>query len=120
MEAEQLAELFHATYEQLAPEFGYETREGSKGDFTSVPENQRKLMVAVSQTILNRLQTEFNSKTDLDLPEVRRASANLWKARCFEYMREIAKANTGIRRLKRKLDRLTNKETTSGRKNDGD
>ena len=44
-------------------------------------------------------------ETDLDLPEAKRTQANLWKAKYFEARNELAKANKGIRRLRRKLNR---------------
>src|SRR6476620_5707632 len=42
--AEILAEKFHETYERLAPDFGYRTREASAKPWTEVPEQNRKLM----------------------------------------------------------------------------
>jgi hypothetical protein len=42
---------------------------------------------------------------DLDLPPVRRAEANYWKAMYFEARAELAKANKGIARLQRRLKR---------------
>ena len=52
MEAEQLARLFHETYEELAPDFSYKTREASAKPWKDVPENNRKLMIAVAEKIL--------------------------------------------------------------------
>jgi len=49
---EDLAKLFHEIYEQLAPDFGYETREASRKPWHEVPENNRKLMTAVCERIL--------------------------------------------------------------------
>ena len=49
--AEQLAEKFHNTYERLAPEHGYETRKESAGAWEDVPENNKRLMIAVCQEI---------------------------------------------------------------------
>ena len=43
--------------------------------------------------------------TDLDLPLARRTQANLWQARYFEAYKELVKANKGLRRLKRKVER---------------
>ena len=50
--AEELARKFHQTYEELAPEYGYETREESAVPWHQVPENNKKLMIAVCQKIL--------------------------------------------------------------------
>ena len=52
MTAEQLAQRFHETYERLAPDFGYKTREASAKPWAEVPENNRNLMVAVCKEIL--------------------------------------------------------------------
>jgi len=49
--AELLARLFHGLYEELAPKFGYETREETKEfDLNS---NNGKLMIAVCQQIID-------------------------------------------------------------------
>ena len=50
-DAEQLARRFHETYERLAPSFGYETRKDSAVPWESVPEKNRKLMIAVCAEI---------------------------------------------------------------------
>ena len=50
---EELAKLFHDTYERLAPEFGYATREDTKV-FDQNSANG-KLMVAVCEVILQSL-----------------------------------------------------------------
>lgn len=50
-------------------------------------------------------------KTDLDLPAQYRTEANFWRMRFFEMFMEVQKANKGIRRLKRKIDRLQGKIT---------
>jgi len=50
MDALQLAKLFHDTYERLAPQFGYETREETKQFDSLAPNGQ--LMVATCAQIL--------------------------------------------------------------------
>lgn len=50
--AEQIAEAFHDAYERLAPEHGYETREASRKPWSEVPENNRELMTAVVEELL--------------------------------------------------------------------
>lgn len=45
--AEHYAKKFHETYERLAPGFGYETREASRVPWEQVPENNKRLMIAV-------------------------------------------------------------------------
>ena len=52
MTAEQLAQRFHETYERLAPDFDYKTREASAKPWAEVPENNRSLMIAVCEEIL--------------------------------------------------------------------
>lgn len=51
--AEKLAQAFHDAYEELAPSFGYETREDSRKPWSEVPEANRALMVAVAHHILD-------------------------------------------------------------------
>jgi hypothetical protein len=51
--AEQIAQAFHETYERLAPDFGYETREASAKPWAEVPEQNRSLMVAVVQALID-------------------------------------------------------------------
>lgn len=49
--SEQLAKLFHETYERLAPDFGYETRKASAVPWEQVPERNKRLMIAVADII---------------------------------------------------------------------
>jgi hypothetical protein len=44
--AEEIAKAFHETYERLAPEYGYKTREASAVPWEDVPENNKALMIA--------------------------------------------------------------------------
>ena len=46
--AETIARQFHEAYERLAPSFGYETREASAVPWVEVPEENRRLMIAVA------------------------------------------------------------------------
>lgn len=52
--AVELAKDFHATYERLAPDFGYKTREASAKPWGDVPEGNRKLMIATCRDILGK------------------------------------------------------------------
>jgi hypothetical protein len=58
MTPEQLAELFHTTYERLAPSFGYETRPGTAKPWSEIPEdnNNKRLMIAVAREVLQAQQ----------------------------------------------------------------
>jgi hypothetical protein len=49
---EKLARLFHETYERLAPEYGYKTREVPWDD---VPAQNKSLMIAVAAHVLTKL-----------------------------------------------------------------
>lgn len=53
-DAERIAQAFHETYERLAPEHGYETREASAKPWSEVPEQNRNLMIAVVSELLDR------------------------------------------------------------------
>lgn len=50
--AERIARRFHEAYEQLAPQHGYETRNESRCPWSDVPENNRDLMVAVTDQLM--------------------------------------------------------------------
>jgi hypothetical protein len=52
--AEKIAAEFHEEYEALAPGFGYRTREASAKPWRDVPEQNKKLMTAVVQSLLDR------------------------------------------------------------------
>lgn len=50
---EKVARSFHAHYERLAPEFGYEVRpDVGQRPFADLPENNRRLMVATAGHVL--------------------------------------------------------------------
>jgi len=57
---EEIAILFHETYERLAPQFGYETRKDTKEFDKNSPNG--KLMVAVIGEILPQLLQESMEK----------------------------------------------------------
>jgi hypothetical protein len=54
--AERLARFFHETYERLAPEYNYETRKASAVPWQLVPENNKRLMIAVAGEVLEHWQ----------------------------------------------------------------
>lgn len=56
MTPEALAQLFHETYETLAPEFGYKTREASAVPWADVPRTNKRLMVCVAGRVLEKLE----------------------------------------------------------------
>lgn len=51
-QAEKLAQKFHESYERLAPNFGYKTREASAKPWSEVPEQNKKLMIMVCTELL--------------------------------------------------------------------
>ncbi len=53
---EQLAKLFHATYERLAPEYGYKTRKESAKPWDEVPDQNKRLMIATCEHVLSILR----------------------------------------------------------------
>lgn len=56
MTAEQIAAEFHETYERLAPQFGYETREETRQFDPDSPNG--KLMIAVCRAIIPVIQAD--------------------------------------------------------------
>ena len=57
-EDDELAKLFHDTYERLAPAFSYKTRKASAVPWTDVPPNNKGLMIAVAHEINDAIRTE--------------------------------------------------------------
>ena len=51
--ADDIAQAFHEAYERLAPDFGYKTREASAKPWDDVPEDNKRLMVAVVRDLLH-------------------------------------------------------------------
>jgi len=58
MTPEELAELYHKSYEELAPHFNYETRNESKKPWNEVPENNRELMIAAARRVLSVIKRQ--------------------------------------------------------------
>jgi hypothetical protein len=56
MTAEELAKLFHETYEKLAPNYGYTTRRSSAVPWEDVPEPNKSLMIAVAKRVLEKIE----------------------------------------------------------------
>lgn len=52
-DAEQIAQKFHEAYEELAPDFGYSTREASRKPWADVPDQNKSLMTAVARRLLD-------------------------------------------------------------------
>lgn len=88
VEAEKIAHLFHETYEELAPSFGYETRKESAVPWEQVPENNRNLMIAVAARVAGVLSNALDPSIESLQAEVERLrkllveerEENLWNA----------------------------------------
>ena len=52
LDREKLAELFHVTYESLAPQFGYRTRDETACPWVNVPDDNRRLMLATCDALI--------------------------------------------------------------------
>lgn len=57
MTADELAQFFHKTYEELAPQFGYETRKDSSVPWENVPAKNKNLMIAVCGKVLEMMKS---------------------------------------------------------------
>lgn len=62
--ADDLARQFHDTYERLAPDYGYTTRPESAVPWEDVPENNRRLMVAVVDAVIGARLRELEAKVE--------------------------------------------------------
>jgi hypothetical protein len=62
IDAETLARRFHETYERLAPAFGYVTRPATAVAWEQMPEQNRRLMLAVCQELLTELFGSPNAR----------------------------------------------------------
>jgi uncharacterized caspase-like protein len=54
-DAESVAKLFHETYERLAPYYNYESRKETRVPWEQVPEQSKRLMIAVTTEVLSML-----------------------------------------------------------------
>ena len=62
MQAENLARFFHTTYEELAPQFNYSTRKASAFPWQDVPENNKRLMIAVAEQVIALFEAEAKAE----------------------------------------------------------
>lgn len=58
MNAEELAKLFHETYERVAKDEGYKTREESAVPWEDVPSDNKRVMIATAAEVLQKLNIE--------------------------------------------------------------
>jgi hypothetical protein len=66
IKADDLAKLFHTSYEKLAPLFGYKTREASAVPWHKVPVSNKNLMIATAALVLMRLDPFLKSIRDAE------------------------------------------------------
>ena len=52
--AHEIAREFHESYERLAPQYGYETREESAVPWSEVPDDNKLLMIGVIADLLDK------------------------------------------------------------------
>jgi hypothetical protein len=69
MKPEDAARLFHETYERLAPEHGYRTREASAVPWEDVPEPNRSLMIAVAGEVGAEIERQVRAKVIAEIEE---------------------------------------------------
>jgi hypothetical protein len=67
--AEDVARMFHESYERLAPLFGYATRRDSAVPWDQVPEPNRSLMIAVAGNVLWYLRLWAPSPATTPVPD---------------------------------------------------
>lgn len=86
LRAEQLAQQFHEAYERLAPQFSYETRKASAKPWAEVPENNRKLMIAVCGEILSDQPAMVKRATGRTIPDMTKLVEikRTYKAKSFD------------------------------------
>lgn len=60
MTAEELAQLFHTKYEEIAPSFGYQTRQETAIPWSEIAEDNtnKRLMIAVAGEVLQAVQLD--------------------------------------------------------------
>jgi len=79
---ETLAIKFHETYEALAPEFGYKTREESAKPWSEVPKQNKDLMVEVCKEIIKYIE----SSTSIKEPEQKKLYAHCYRTGKIVFM----------------------------------
>ncbi len=81
MNAENLAQLFHETYERLAPEHDYETRKETAIPWEQIPPDNanKQLMIAVATEVLHSQMEELRvALLNLDALRVKASSVTSW------------------------------------------
>lgn len=103
-EAERWARRFHELYEELAPGFGYATREESRKPWEEVPQKNRELMIAVARGVVGEATAALEQERDRLAKELERAHGIEEEAQ--EYQRERDQARAEVERLKTENDEV--------------
>lgn len=91
MSPDELARLFHETYEGLAPQFGYKTRKRSRVSWEEVPDDNKALMVATAAVVLDRLRDERAQQSKKARDEIRAVGGICEGQARFGYRKENGK-----------------------------
>lgn len=75
MTTEELARKMHETYERLAPQFGWETQKRSQKPWEEVPEENKKLMVAVISEVFTEEAIKAHMPAVMNSVGAKRAEA---------------------------------------------
>lgn len=78
---EALAKLFHCTYEQLAPAFGYKTRQESSKPWDEVPPKNKQLMIAVAKDVQQAI-AELETKPEATKESPVCKQCENWEGEC--------------------------------------
>jgi len=100
LRGEEVARAFHEAYERLAPSFGYETRPESAVPWEQVPENNRRLMIAVASEVTAAIRArlaEVERERDEAVQRARVAEAerDVWKADALARAAQAGDAGRG-------------------------
>lgn len=79
--SEQIAKQFHEAYERLAPSFSYETRERSRKPWEEVPENNRRLMIAVTDEVCGNLEAQLAAERERREHQRQKTEVLAWELR---------------------------------------
>ena len=62
MNKEELAKLLHNEYERLSKLYNWDTQKDCKVEFNKLPENNKKVMLWLSEFIINKICNEYFHK----------------------------------------------------------
>lgn len=105
MKPEDVARLFHETYERLAPEHGYQTRKASAVPWEDVPDNNKSLMIAVAAEVGAEIERQAYAKLFGSPEEIRAREAEATERAPDDTVRlcEMARPGEHERRVRAKV-----------------